>query len=376
MTRFCAIPTVLALLLAGVLPGVASAQDQKPTIPALEEGAAAPDLEAAPVEPADPEIDAIIERLTGSYRGERHTLHIVEVTSPPFDRPLYVELIRDGFETRPDRQQLWSIYRMDGELRVRVNVFPERQHSLFATSLPDLAVGMWAAPQFFPRLPTDMYDALGDLVVTQTEEALTLRSAERFPIHFGGAMFTEVLIEIGDESAAWLEAGRDASGEVVWGDETLAMERLEQTPKAIELESGVRIIELRPGRGAPVQEGHKIALHYEAWLTNGMLIDSTRIEGKQIMVADFPLGAMPGMNVGLRGMQAPVAPKQAPLFSGGIRRVLVPPAMALGDRGAPPIIPPGSPVIFNLELQSVNPDPLGNTAQPIEPGPNQGPGGQ
>jgi hypothetical protein len=351
--------TLLAGALAIATPAAfALAQDAQPAPEAVEEGAPA----------ADPEIDALIRRLVGSYAGDEHTLHIVEVESPPFERPLYVELSRHGFETRPDRQQLWTIYRHEGDLRIRVNIFPERQEFLFATSIPDLAVGMWAAPEFFPRLATDMYDALGDLDIDESGSALRLTSDGAFAIQFGGAMFTTVELTIDDAGFSWMETGHDSAGEVAWGGEPIAMQRLAETPKAVELAGGVRMIELRAGVGVEVEEGRKVALHYEGWLTNGMLIDSTKLEGKQILVGDFPVRTMQGFNVGLEGMRAPEAPKDFPPFAGGARRLLIPPGMALGERGAPPIIPPNSPIIFNLELRSVLVEPQGGEI-PLENGP-------
>lgn len=361
---------------APLSPAAAQSPPAVPVVPDPGEVDSAPELET-PATPTDPEIDALIQRLVGSYEGEEHTLRIAEVQSPPFQRPLYVELVREGFETTPDRQQLWWIHRRDGELRVRVNIFPQRQRFLFATSLPDLAVGMWAAPEFYPRLAADTYDALGDLTVASSGDRTTLASERRFPIQFGGALHTDVNIAVASDSITWTEIGYDEKGEVVWGDTPISMQRLSETPKAEVREGGVRIITLREGRGEEVVEGVKIALHFDGWLTNGMLIDSTRIEGKQLLVGSYPVNSMPGFNVGLRGMLAPESPKEAPLFSGGIRRVLIPPHMALGDRGAPPIIPPGSPMIFNFELQSVLPEPIGNTDQPPQPPlapPEGGPG--
>lgn len=312
------------------------------------------------VEAGDADIERLLEMLTGSYSAGEYTLRIAEVVSPPFERPLYVELVRHGFEDEPERQQLWWIHRRGDELSVRVNIFPKRGEGMFATNLADLAVGMWAAPEFFPRLQSDHYDALGDMRVEFTDGGARMWTEHPFPIAFGGAYSAEADLRVTADAFVWEEQGRDASGELIWGAQPIEMDRLGSTRQSELLPSGIRVIDLRVGVGEPVMEGYKVAVHYKGWLTTGIVIDDSRAEGRKILTSSFPVNAFAAFNEGLRGMMAPENPKNHPPHSGGLRRLLVPSSMAFGPQGAPPIIPPDANIIFQLDLQSVLTEPLGN----------------
>src|SRR5690349_10589841 len=99
--------------------------------------------------------------------------------------------------------------------------------------------------------------------------------------------------------------------------------------------SGMKIIEIASGTGAPVQRNKCVYTHYTGWLAaNGRKFDSSRDslpDGQPGRPLGFALGirqVIAGWDVGFDGMNV-----------GGKRRLIVPRHMAYGARGKPPEIP-------------------------------------
>jgi FKBP-type peptidyl-prolyl cis-trans isomerase len=104
----------------------------------------------------------------------------------------------------------------------------------------------------------------------------------------------------------------------------------------------LQIEDVRVGEGAEAQAGKKVSVHYVGTLTNGKKFDSSRDRGQPF---DFALGAgqvIKGWDQGVAGMKV-----------GGLRKLTIPPHLAYGDRGFPPVIPPGSTLVFEVELVAV-----------------------
>jgi FKBP-type peptidyl-prolyl cis-trans isomerase FkpA len=105
----------------------------------------------------------------------------------------------------------------------------------------------------------------------------------------------------------------------------------------------LKIEDLAVGTGAEAVAGKKVTVHYTGWLTNGTKFDSSLDRGQPF---PFPLGAgrvIQGWDKGVAGMKV-----------GGKRRLTIPPQMAYGERGAPPVIPPNSTLIFEVQLLGVD----------------------
>jgi FKBP-type peptidyl-prolyl cis-trans isomerase len=104
----------------------------------------------------------------------------------------------------------------------------------------------------------------------------------------------------------------------------------------------LQIEDIRVGDGAEAKAGKKVSVHYVGTLTNGKKFDSSRDRGQPF---DFSLGAgqvIKGWDQGVAGMKV-----------GGLRKLTIPPHLAYGDRGFPPVIPPGSTLVFEVELVAV-----------------------
>jgi len=104
----------------------------------------------------------------------------------------------------------------------------------------------------------------------------------------------------------------------------------------------LQIEDIKVGTGAEATSGQKVTVHYVGTLTNGSKFDSSRDRGKGF---SFQLGAgqvIKGWDKGVAGMKI-----------GGLRKLTIPPEMAYGERGFPPVIPPGSTLVFEVELLAV-----------------------
>lgn len=110
--------------------------------------------------------------------------------------------------------------------------------------------------------------------------------------------------------------------------------------------AGLGVVELKAGKGQAALPGMLVAVHYTGWLQDptqpegkGHKFDSSR-DRKQPFV--IPLGqrrVIRGWDLGVVGMQV-----------GSQRRLVIPAALAYGDRGAGNVIPPGATLIFDIEL--------------------------
>ncbi len=104
----------------------------------------------------------------------------------------------------------------------------------------------------------------------------------------------------------------------------------------------LQIEDLKPGTGAEAKAGQTVTVHYVGTLVNGSKFDSSRDRGKGF---SFRLGAgqvIAGWDQGVAGMKI-----------GGLRKLTIPSHLAYGDRGFPPVIPPRSTLIFEVELLEV-----------------------
>ena len=107
--------------------------------------------------------------------------------------------------------------------------------------------------------------------------------------------------------------------------------------------SGLKYWDLKAGTGKQAKKGKDATVHYTGWLLeNGKKFDSSLDRGKPF---EFTVGAgqvIKGWDEGVAGMKV-----------GGKRQLRIPPELGYGLRGAPPVIPPGAYLIFDVELLDV-----------------------
>jgi len=129
-----------------------------------------------------------------------------------------------------------------------------------------------------------------------------------------------------------------AAGEKKAGDAFLAKAASEKG--ATKGKSGFIITTLKPGTGASPKPTDKVKVHYHGTLIDGSVFDSSVQRGEPVT---FPLdGVIPCWTQGVQMMKV-----------GGKSRLVCPPDLAYGDRGAPPRIKPGATLVFEVELLEI-----------------------
>ncbi len=113
--------------------------------------------------------------------------------------------------------------------------------------------------------------------------------------------------------------------------------------KEVTTASGLKYQDLVVGNGPMAEEGTPVVVNYTGWLTDGTKFDSSHDAGRQPL--PFTIGAgmvIRGWDEGVKGMRV-----------GGKRKLTIPPDLAYGERGYPPVIPANSTLVFEVEFLSV-----------------------
>ena len=124
----------------------------------------------------------------------------------------------------------------------------------------------------------------------------------------------------------------------------MALQRPEVEPLDGPAPSDLVVEDLQTGHGAEAQPGQTVEVHYVgAANSTGEEFDASWNRGSTFR---FPLGAgrvIAGWDQGVAGMRV-----------GGRRRLVIPPHLGYGDRGAGGVIKPGETLIFVVDLVGVS----------------------
>jgi len=95
------------------------------------------------------------------------------------------------------------------------------------------------------------------------------------------------------------------------------------------------------GTGTSAASGSTITVNYTGMFTDGKVFDTS--VGKQPLTIVIGAGqVIPGWDQGILGMKV-----------GGARRLLIPADLAYGQKGVAGVIPPNSPLIFDIQLLEI-----------------------
>lgn len=109
--------------------------------------------------------------------------------------------------------------------------------------------------------------------------------------------------------------------------------------KAMTTESGLKYEDLVVGTGESPQRGHDVTVHYTGTLEDGTKFDSSVDRGQPFT---FQIGigrVIKGWDEGVMSMKV-----------GGKRKLVIPPQLGYGARGAGGVIPPNATLVFEVEL--------------------------
>ena len=124
-------------------------------------------------------------------------------------------------------------------------------------------------------------------------------------------------------------------------DQKAYLEKAAAEPGAQKTASGLVYRDVTAGSGASPKATDTVKVHYRGTLINGKEFDSSYARNEP---AEFPLNrVIPCWTEGVQKMKV-----------GGKARLVCPSSIAYGEGGAPPDIPGGATLIFEIELLGIS----------------------
>ncbi|NEO75378.1 FKBP-type peptidyl-prolyl cis-trans isomerase [Moorena sp. SIO4G3] len=113
--------------------------------------------------------------------------------------------------------------------------------------------------------------------------------------------------------------------------------------QAVTTDSGLQYIDVVEGEGASPERGQTVVVHYTGTLKDGTKFDSSRDRNS-------PFSFRIGIGQVIKGWDEGVGSMKV----GGRRKLIIPPDLGYGARGAGGVIPPNATLNFDVELLKIN----------------------
>lgn len=110
----------------------------------------------------------------------------------------------------------------------------------------------------------------------------------------------------------------------------------------ITTETGLQYQDLTVGTGQEAKTGDTVTVHYVGTLEDGTKFDSSRDRNEPYQLTLGAGGVIDGWEEGLVGMRV-----------GGLRKLVIPPALGYGDQAVGDVIPANATLVFEIELLSI-----------------------
>jgi hypothetical protein len=288
---------------------------------------------------------------TGTDKGVDVVLGIAPVYVSGMNNAMYVEMARADGLNRPYRHLIWHLSKMKDGWHLQSFEF-RRTGGMLAS-----AVGLWAEPSAFPPVAMDDLAATMDIPLKSEGGKLMGTTPVGYATSAGGAVEMTSSVSLSADAIEFADRGFDASGKQVWGpapNQTYAFAKADVGIKATKSDRGLVVINY-PSKlsGQPAKNGDLVTVNYAGYLENGTVFDSSYERSQPFQYAQ-------GTKL-IEGWTTAMADAQV----GMKRRLVIPAALAYGERGSRGKVPPMATLIFDLEVTNVEVPPPPSVTEPI-----------
>jgi FKBP-type peptidyl-prolyl cis-trans isomerase FkpA len=120
-------------------------------------------------------------------------------------------------------------------------------------------------------------------------------------------------------------------------------------PSPVDTVNSLESEDLKAGTGAPIAAGQQAVVQYTGWLYDASTADKKGKEFDSSANSGQPFRFVIGGGQVIKGWDQGVAGMKV----GGIRRLIIPAALAYGEEGAGGVIPPGATLVFDITLTGI-----------------------